>query len=177
MKKFAALAMGVFIFSPLAIEAAQITSITLSVAESADKPLYIHIPSIDLYTTIEGVGIDEKGRMDVPSGKTNKVGWYKYGVVPGNTGTAVLDAHNTAAFKKLKEVPVGEEIYVIMKSGKKLKFSVTKAKTYEVKKTDPSILFASTKSKQLNLITCAGKLLGNGEATHRLIVSAQLAVK
>ena len=159
-------------FSPLYANAAQISSVSI---QAADKPLYLYIPSISLMANVQDVGIDKKGNMDVPPEKSSNVGWYKYGTLPGNTGTAVFDAHNTAAFKKLKDVPIGEEIYVFTSSGKWLKFKVSKAKTYSMKTLTPSTLFAQTNKKQINLITCAGTLLGNGEATHRLIVSGELS--
>ena len=96
------------------------------------------------------------------------------GVAPGERGTAVLDAHNTAAFKNLSNLKVGEEIYIKNRKGKWLRFRVTKAEIYAAKNLKPTILFAPTSAKQVNLITCAGTLLSNGEATHRLIVSAEL---
>lgn len=156
---------------PFTTKAMEITSTMLS---TSSTPLYLYIPSINLFTNIQGVGVNEKGNMDVPSGKTNDVGWYQYGVTPGNTGTAVLDAHNTAAFQNLNSVPLGSEIYVWTTEGKWLRFTVTKANTYSVNSLSPWTLFEQTQNKQLNLITCAGTLLGNGEATHRLIVSAEL---
>jgi sortase A len=163
---------SILALSPFSAKAAVITS--ASITSAPEKPLYLYIPSIKLLSNIQGVGIDKKGNMDVPSGKTNDVGWYQYGVAPGNTGTAVIDAHNTAAFKKLDDVPVGEEIYIYTSKGRWLEFKVHAAKTYSMKTLKPETLFAKTNSKQINLITCAGTLLGNGEATHRLIVSAQL---
>ena len=158
----------------LNLHAAEISSATISSIIEEEKPVYIYIPSINLFSKIQGVGVNKKGNMDVPSGKTNNVGWYKHGVTPGETGTAVLDAHNTAAFKKLNALPVGEEIYIYTSSSEWLKFEVTKAKTYPVEKLSPSTLFAQANAPQINLITCAGLLLGNGEASHRLIVSAKL---
>ena len=158
---------------PFATQAMEITSATIE-ASSMGTPIYLYIPSIDLSTNIKGVGVNEKGDMDVPSGKTDDVGWFQYGVFPGNTGTAVLDAHNTAAFKELDKVPLGSEIYIWTTEGRWLRFSVTKANTYSMKNLSPYTLFEETQDKQINLITCAGILLGNGEATHRLIVSAEL---
>jgi hypothetical protein len=98
--------LGALFLSPLTLKAEQISSKTLSVS-SATKvaPVSIYIPSIELMTVVEGVGVTKDGKMDVPSGKTNKVGWYKYGITPGKSGTAVLDAHNTAAFKNSKTYP------------------------------------------------------------------------
>lgn len=165
-------------FNPAGADAATISSGAVSAVSTSSTgvPLYLYIPSIKLLSNVQDVGIDAKGNMDVPSGKTNNVGWYKYGVKPGTTGTAVLDAHNTAAFKELNKVPVGAPVYVYMSDGKWLQFKVNKAKTYSMQTLQPSTLFEPTNNRvqKINLITCAGKSLGNGEATHRLIVSAEL---
>ena len=158
----------------LNLHAAEISSATISSIIEEEKPVYLYIPSINLFSKIQGVGVNKKGNMDVPSGKTNNVGWYKHGITPGETGTAVLDAHNTAAFKKLDALPLGEDIYIYNSSGEWLHFSVVEAKTYPIEKLSPSTLFAQANAPQINLITCAGLLLGNGEASHRLIVSAKL---
>lgn len=174
MKKIipAVAALGAFIFAPFAAQAAVISS-TLSAAATA-QPAYLYIPSIKLLSAVQGVGVNAKGNMDVPSGKTNNVGWYQYGTTPGGVGTAVLDAHNTAAFKNLKDVAVGQKLYVQDAKGNWLTFQVTKTEVYSMQTLKPSTLFAQTNNRQLNLITCAGQNLGNGEATHRLIVSAEL---
>lgn len=164
--------------NPAAAEAATIRSGTVSAisTSSTGVPMYLYIPSIKLMSNIQGVGVNSVGNMDVPSGKTNNVGWYKYGVTPGTAGTAVLDAHNTAAFKELNKVPVGAPVYIYMSDGKWLQFKVNKAKTYSMQNLQPATLFepANNRVQKLNLITCAGQNLGNGEATHRLIVSAEL---
>lgn len=179
MKKVAPVLTGLFIlaqFIPSLATAQTISSKSVHAAPPG-TPLYLYIPSLKLYTSIQGVGTDSKGRMDVPSGRTNNVGWYEYGVTPGSSGTAVLDAHNTAAFKTLNKLPVGADIYVYNSNGRWLKFTVMKEETYLAATTPSSVLFepANRSVQKLNLITCAGELLGNGEATHRLIVSAQLS--
>lgn len=162
---------------PISTKAA-VTSSTIGAAsnktESQGEPWWVYIPSIDLSTSVKGVGIDVKGNMDVPSGRTMEVGWYKYGAVPGANGTAVLDAHNTAAFQDLYMVKEGDEIDVYLTNGEVRKFVVGKAHTYSMTSLSPLTLFAPSDGTDLNLITCAGTLLGNGEATHRLIVSAEL---
>lgn len=172
---FAFISIFTFALSPFvgakSAEAAWITAETVS---ATDVPAWIYIPAINLFSYVEGVGIDSAGRMDVPSGKTNNVGWYKYGVRPGETGTAVVDAHNTAAFKNLHQVPLGSDIYVITTQGRMLHFQVQEAETHSMSYLKPEMLFETTNDKQLNLITCAGTLFGNGNATHRLIVSARL---
>ena len=160
-------------FAPMAATAATISSPVL--LTSAGTPLYLYIPSIKLLSPVQGVGVNERGNMDVPGEYTNNVGWYERGVTPGNVGTAVIDAHNTAAFKKLDQVSVGAEIYVYTSAGEWLHFVTTNAQTYSMDTLSPATLFAPANAPQINLITCAGLSLGNGEATHRLIVSARLA--
>jgi sortase (surface protein transpeptidase) len=152
-------------------------SVTSATVTSAARPLYLYIPSIKLFANIDGVGVNAKGNMDVPSSRTSDVGWYKYGTAPGQVGTAVIDAHNTAAFKTLHQVPVGADIYVYNSDGEWLRFVATAANTYSMQNLQSATLFEPTNNsvQKLNLITCAGTLLGNGEATHRLIVSAVLS--
>src|SRR5689334_6528127 len=74
----------------------------------ADKvPVRVIIPSIGLNAPIEQMGLTSSGALDVPSGKTNNVGWYAAGTLPGEVGSAVLDAHVFAALKNLKYVEPG----------------------------------------------------------------------
>src|ERR1700741_1307239 len=84
----------------------------VSAAAKLTNPTAINIPSIKLNSKIEKVGKDDKGRMAVPSGKTDNIGWYERGTIPGETGSAVLAAHVYAAFKNLKKVRTGDEIIV-----------------------------------------------------------------
>lgn len=100
----------------------------VAIAEAAVSqtpyPVQLYIPSIKLNSAIKPVGINEKGEMDVPSGKTKDVGWYKHGTVPGKVWSAVLDAHVYAAFKNLHQVKPGSDIYVVMSDKKVLHYVV-----------------------------------------------------
>lgn len=138
-------------------------------------PVSVSIPSISLNSEIVPLGTDELGNMDVPSGKTDLVGWYKRGPQPGQVGTAVLDAHVFAAFTDLKKVQVGDDIFVTTESGEKLHFKVEKTKVYKLGELDPSVLFDQNDKRRLNLITCAGTLTADHSTyTHRLVVFAVL---
>ncbi len=145
---------------------------SLSVAKTTPgTPMRLIIPAIGLDTSVVGLGIDKKGNMDVPSGKTTNVGWYKYGTVPGNTGTAVFDAHVFAAFVKLNNLKNGDDIYVVTNKNQKLHFVVGNAETYKLSALKSDTLFGNNGGKNLNLITCAGKLTADRSTyDHRLIV-------
>jgi sortase A len=133
------------------------------------------IPSIGLDAPIQDVGIDQTGAMAVPSGKTNNVGWYEYGTIPGQAGAAVIDAHVFAAFSKLNQLKSGDDIYVVTQSGEILHFAVASTKTFALNKIQSSDLFTQTSDRALNLITCAGNLTADHSTyDHRLVVYTTL---
>lgn len=141
----------------------------------AAKPTLLSIPAIGLSNRIVPVGINSKGEMDVPSGNTKDIGWYAKGVIPGNTGSAVMDAHVYAAFSKLEEVKKGDLITVTLSDGTERTFKVTRTKTYALSALEPEELFNRQGGRYLHLITCAGELTPDGSTyTHRLVVYATL---
>jgi sortase (surface protein transpeptidase) len=140
-----------------------------------DYPVRIALPSIGLDTSVVEVGVTKTGEMDVPSGKTKDVGWYKDGTVPGEVGSAVMDAHVYAAFDKLKYLKVGADIYVVARSGKSLHFRVTDSRIYKLGELPIDLLFNQSDAKRLNLITCAGSYSRTlGTYDHRLVAYAVL---
>ncbi len=146
-------------------------------ASAPITPARLSIPHANIDKRIIGVGINDKGEMDVPSGSTDNVGWYSPGVKPGAPGTAVMDAHVYAAFKDLSHVSVGNDVYVSDAHGNTLHFRVTKVTTYLLSDLTSAMLFSGygTSGSYLNFITCAGTY-DTVAATydHRLIVFAEL---
>lgn len=141
----------------------------------SDYPVELLVPSINLHVPIVNVGVNTKGEMDVPDGNTKNVGWYEGGTIPGTIGSAVLDAHVYAAFKKLRYVKVGDDIYVKKRSGKYLHFRAEESLVYKTSQVPLQKLFNKTDAERLNLITCAGTYNSKLETyDKRLIVYAQL---
>lgn len=130
------------------------------VSEAA-QPDRLTIPEIGVDADIQYVGITAGGNMGVPSNFTD-VGWYKYGTVPGQLGSAVIDGHVDNAigldgvFKNLEKLRVGDEVFVETKGGRKLRFVVTEVTTYGYKEVPNDRLFSRTDARRLNLITCGG---------------------
>lgn len=145
-----------------------------SAAENTQQGPRLVIPSIDLDALIIDVGINEKGEMDVPSGKGSDVGWYKFGTKPGEVGSAVIDAHVYAAFARLREVKEGDDIYVVSKE-QTLHFKAHVRVVYPLSDVPRDLLFERSDARRLNLITCAGELTEDRSTyDHRLIVYAVL---
>jgi sortase (surface protein transpeptidase) len=145
--KFPALcvAVAILVVLPVAPKEEALVVPTVEAAEpssfpSADValPERINIPSIKLNSPIEEMGINSRGELDVPSGKTNIVGWYKDGTIPGEVGSAVLDAHVYAALKNLHSAKVGGDIYITMSNGTTLHYKITEKKTQPLKKFQPT---------------------------------------
>ncbi|MBI5456958.1 class F sortase [Candidatus Kaiserbacteria bacterium] len=140
-----------------------------------DYPTRIEIPSIGLDAPIVPVGVNAKREIDVPPGNSNYVGWYKHGSAPGEIGSAVMDAHVYAAFKDLKNVAPGADIYVTTASGKKMHFLVFDRSEYPLAGMNISSLIRETDTSDLNLITCAGTYIrSRGTYDHRLVVYTRL---
>ena len=138
-------------------------------------PVRITIPSIRVNSPIMNVGVNSQGEMDVPDGSTKYVGWYKYGTVPGRAGSAVMDAHVYAAFKKLKNVGIGSDIYVENAKGETLHFRVIASKAYPLSQVPMDTIFSDSSGTFLNLITCEGKYsVRSNTYSHRRVVYAQL---
>lgn len=138
---------------------------------SSSYPTNLSIPSINLSANVEIVGQESNGEMAVPSGKGSNVGWFKNGTIPGNRGSAVLDAHVFAAFSNLKDLQIGSDVYVTNAQNQTLHFVVSDMKTYALGALSPQTLFYQTDGRRLNLITCAGKLTPDHSTyDHRLVV-------
>lgn len=144
--------------------------------KAAQAPVRLSIPAIALSERVVPVGVNSRGDLDVPSGSTNNIGWYAKGTVPGQMGSAVMDAHVFAGFSHLNEVAAGDDIYVGMADGTTRRFTATKAKVFALADLSPEELYSQNDGRYLHLITCAGSLTPDRSTyTHRLVVYATLA--
>ncbi len=151
----------------------------VSASVSGEHPISLSIPKISVDTKIQEVGITQKGNMATPNNFMD-VGWYKFGTVPGDIGSAVIAGHVnnelglSAVFSKLGELKEGDDIYVTMEKDKQLHFKVTKSKTYDFDASGEEV-FSEDDAKLLKLVTCTGSWIEKFK-THdeRLVVSAIL---
>jgi len=123
-------------------------------------PVTLKIPSINIDTPINYMGMDANGDMAVPV-DSSSVGWYKFGTIPGELGSAVIAGHVVGAvgqagvFINLDKLQIGDALQVIDAKGRTSSFTVRGTATFG-QTEQPANVFSSTSGKHLNLITCSG---------------------
>jgi LPXTG-site transpeptidase (sortase) family protein len=156
-------------------------SIAATHANAPDEyPVRLIIPSLSIDANVQYVGITAHGTMSVPNNFTD-VGWYKYGPVPGSSGSAVMAGHvdNALAlpgvFKHLQDIQPGADVYVEEKNGQQLHFVVDDVGTYDATGAPTGRIFEQVGPPGLNLITCEGTWIqSEHQYDHRLVVYTHL---
>jgi sortase A len=147
----------------------------------ASYPSKISIPAIGVDAHIQRVGISKHGTMAVPTNYTD-VGWYRYGTIPGNVGSAVMAGHLDnglslpGVFKNLKDLKTGDDIIIETESGTNIHFKVTDISSlaYDTKVTES--VFGKTNTPTLKLITCEGTWNPEKKTySDRLVLTAERA--
>jgi sortase A len=148
---------------------------------STSPPVRIIIPTIDVDAEVEEVGITWKGNMGTPKKFTN-TGWYKYGTVPGEIGSAVIDGHVDngfglpGVFNHLKDLKPGDDVYVETGTAQKIHFVVSRVEKYYYKDVPLEVVFNAKDGTYLNLITCDGEWVPAEQTNdHRIVVYATLS--
>jgi len=143
-------------------------------------PAHIAIAKAKVNAKIVDVGITKTGNLDVPPNYI-EVGWYKYGPLPGEMGSAVLDGHVDnggkipGPFKNLKKVKAGDDIVVTMTDGTVHRYKVSATDVYPTNKFPGKKIFLESGERYLKLITCHGKFIASKDTyDQRLVVTAVL---
>lgn len=137
--------------------------IGLKPAEAVDYQVSAHlsIPSIGLNSNVTSLTL-ENGEIQTPD---TIVGSYS-----GAENKTLLIGHSSTVFQDLNKLRLNDEIV--------LNDDTYIVKKYEVLKKEnivmPKLLERSSEDT-IVIMTCAGKTLGGGDATHRLIITAERA--
>lgn len=123
-------------------------------------PVTLYIPKISVNVSLESVGMDSLGRMDVPK-DANHAAWYNLGYKPGEVGNSVIDGHldtpyGPSIFYNLSSLTSGDEIIITDSNGGTKKFKVTQTVSYPFDRLPMNQVFGSSDKSHLNLITCGG---------------------
>lgn len=158
------------------------TATTVTSAGPYDQPSRLVIPSLEIDTNVQALGITKKGNMAAPDNFTD-VSWYKLGTVPGNMGSAVMSGHEDNAlsldgvFKHLEDLKIGDDVYTVDKDGQTVHFKVTDKKIYPYNLAGSELekIFNAKDKARLNLITCTGDWVSEIKTNDkRLVVFTEL---
>ena len=143
-------------------------------------PARIEIPKLGVDTSIEQVGMDNKGNMDVPKDPDN-VALYTLGYHIGDNGSAVIAAHfdkpsgAPAVFYHLNSLQPGDKINVIDTQGNTLTYQVTESTAFPYNDFPLQKVFNTPGTPSLNLITCDGTWDKSKQTySNRLVVFSEL---
>ena len=154
------------------------TIVPTSTAKPKPIPVRLLIPHIGINASVESLGILPNGDLATPNRKPwEDVGWYNAGPLPGQRGSAVIDGHldrpggYPAVFWRLRDLHVGNNVWVITADGTRLHFRVTRVAFYPPKEAPIQDIFGNNGGNYLNLITCAGDWIpSEHQTTLRLVV-------
>lgn len=125
------------------------------------NPVSFEIPTLNVQSEIEYVGMEESGRMGVPE-SAYTAGWWKLGVKPGQKGSAVIAGHldtpqgTPGIFYELDTLKNGDEVTIKDSIGNKLSFVVFDKQQYLDAEFPIKEVFGKDDGSYLNLITCDG---------------------
>ncbi len=156
------------------------TTTTARLVPPEEQPARLIIPAIEVDAAVQYVGVTAQGAMGVPNNFSD-VAWYKYGTVPGERGSAVIDGHVdnglslAGVFKRLGELKPGDDVYIERKNGERTHFRVEAMETYPYQEVPLERVFNKDTDAYLNLITCGGSWIKTAKTyDQRLVVYTRL---
>jgi hypothetical protein len=126
-------------------------------------PVAIDIPAIGARSSLQHLGVNSDGTIQVPSldSRVSEAAWYKYSATPGQIGASVIEGHvdtrhGPAVFFRLGGLRPGDSVDVKLADGVTAIFRVTGVRRYLKSSFPAKIIYGATNHAALRLITCGG---------------------
>jgi hypothetical protein len=128
-------------------------------------PVRLEIARIGVDTSLQRLGQDRGGAVEVPSGprQWEDAGWYAGvgGTRPGDPGSAVILGHvdskrGPAVFYRLRELRAGDPVVVVRADGSRARFVVDRVEQYPKGSFPTTDVYYPTLRPKLRLVTCGG---------------------
>lgn len=127
------------------------------------EPVAVRIPSIDVESQLHGLGLNDDGSLQVPSGERyDQAAWYTGAPTPGEVGPAVIEGHVTSqgstpsVFFDLGALTSGDKVEVDREDGTTAVFEVYDAESFPKDEFPKVGVYGNTDQPELRLITCGG---------------------
>ncbi|MGY5884262.1 class F sortase [Modestobacter lacusdianchii] len=127
-------------------------------------PRRVTVPAWGVDAPLDPMGVAPDGQMALPD-DVDRVGWYRFGPVPGAAGSAVLAGHvddreqGLGALAPLRSAAVGDEVLVTDEAGTTSRWRVTSRELITKQGLPLDRLFAREGEPRLVLVTCGGPFL------------------
>ncbi len=127
-------------------------------------PVRLSVPRLGVDAAVDAVGVEPDGQMTVPA-EVDRVGWYRFGPVPGGAGSSVLAGHvdshtqGLGAMAPLRDAVPGDDILVTDAAGVASRWRVVSREVISKQVLPLDRLFAREGPPRLTLITCGGPFL------------------
>ena len=154
---------------------------TVAGAEAADErfvPVQLDVPRLAVSAPVDPTGVAADGQAEVPE-DANRVGWYRFGPVPGEDGATVIVGHvdsrkyGKGALYPLRETRVGDEVLMRVADGSVMAYQVVDVTRYDKVTLPAEELFKRTGDSVLHIITCGGAYVPSlGGYQQNLVVAA-----
>ncbi|MGY1644167.1 class F sortase [Geodermatophilus sp. SYSU D00703] len=143
------------------------------------EPARLAVPALGVDTAVDPVGVRDDGQMQLPD-DVDRVGWYRFGPVPGTDGAAVLAGHvddreqGLGALAPLREAEAGDEVRVTDAAGTVTRWRVVSRERIEKRALPLDRVFGRTGPPRLVLVTCGGPFLAElGSYRENVVVVAE----
>ncbi|PRY14079.1 class F sortase [Kineococcus rhizosphaerae] len=154
------------------------TLATPTVAPRPPAPVRLEVPSLGVDAEVVAVGVRDDGAMELPE-DPRRVGWYRWGPVPGQEGNAVLAGHvdtrraGAGALLDLASVEPGALVRVTGADGAVREFHVTARVAVAKEELPTAEVFARQGPARLVVITCGGPFdRASGRYEQNVVVTA-----
>lgn len=139
----------------------------------------VELPTMGRTQPIVRVGIDKDRKMVVPR-NARDVAWLDQGPIPGRTKNVVLAGHinyggERGAFEGIGRMKKREDIYLVLKNGKKMHFKVAWVCTFPRDTKHAAQIMGNTDVTSVTLVSCGGTY-NSSAGTHdkRIVVRGEL---
>ena len=135
-----------------------------SAADAPPAPVRITAPGLGLDAPIDAVGVEPDGTMTLPD-DVDRVGWYRFGPVPGQEGSAVIAGHvddvdqGLGVLAPVRDAEVGDEVEVTDGDGGTTRWRVVARELISKRALPLDELFRRDGPPRLTVITCGGPFL------------------
>ncbi len=149
----------------------------------ASAPRTLTIPSIDVRSDLQLLGLADDGTMEVPAPgpRYDDAGWYRHSPTPGALGPAVIVGHVDSAengpsvFYRLGSLRRNDKVRVTRADGTVAVFAVESVRRFRKSQFPTRLVYGNTDHAALRLITCGGPIeADSGHYRDNIVVLASL---